>query len=129
VGAVLEILAAEGGAGVVCAAGFYAALAGSARASSEKRGEREKSIRRALGPADSYLVRGGEAGGSLEWILLGLFNSYKGIHVVWGKRMCRNISKSVGAHQPCEPRIINDRWMKLNNDSVRSCQPLTRAVE
>src|SRR6267154_3829096 len=58
-----------------------------------------------------------------------LFKFCKAIHVFRENRMRRNISKSARAHQACEPRIINDRWMKLNNDSVRACQPLSRAVE
>src|SRR5215831_18176387 len=43
--------------------------------------------------------------------------------------MRRYISKSVRAHQACEARIINDRWMELNNDCVCICQPPSRAVE
>ena len=43
--------------------------------------------------------------------------------------MCRYISKSVSGHQPCKTRIINDRWMELNDDSVRPCQPPSRTIK
>jgi hypothetical protein len=58
-----------------------------------------------------------------------LINLCEGVHVVREKRICWNVPKSFCGHHPCEPRIIDNGWVDLNNDSLRACQPLSRAVE